>query len=1257
MLIEYGLLDEAQCDEIKQALYLKIPVYRSLETIIDRDSSTISEYWVNIWYEGLKSIREYYCEILINYLYMKKDNEVLALMQKLLVQKENNEQITLNFLKNNISFNNSIVFEESFSKKMMEFIDGYLVSQNTINKKYITSSMKIDGIIDNFLQNFSNVEDPYLKSLRILRDQDFENYLAEMKMNPYNRIDLSSIAKELLKIRARIIQGSYTYKESQMFKDLEQILDNLNDKIHFIEAIQENSKNIYHEQKALFNADIPMTIELIISCFSNELKNSEFHSLIEKFCLLIEFFHKDNLEHHSIHLVENNFWNYENLLYVFPAEISKCLLNIAKDNAQVVYVKEYILDVILCIFGKQLKSDEKNKSCYQSLINVIDILILHHQEQYEKVFDWIPEYDVRITMDLVSYNELFAADEIEKLLTTYKDSDSLEDMRLNFLMNLLKLLQKSTSYRFVETSYKKINETYNIDRLTKLIKLAGNNIEFRKIFYELYTNIHIDFKDHLVNNRADYYCTKPADMQYEEDPFYDKEYNKTLDLISEEIKWIMENFSNQTDLFQSNSQQYLDYFSETVMVSLIRLINYFSIIKEGDLHKLNKYINKLEEVSNFLFDNKMKLCAIYGSYLEDLDSPERKKLEVQLAKIDENQKIKKEKVLIVSHCNFILETCSFITSQKPILGYKRKLMNYKSAIERSKYSLQRVRHFSKDISERKENFSLIYDKFQRRIQKNVENPSIISRYLAMSYEQYKLFKMSVDAKKNYYIRALGVNQETKSFALNICHYIHNVLKSEWNIDKKISKLHLIECLCQMLYINPVPIQDSLYKLISESTEKDCPFLDKIWSEMKWTMSYVKFKTNIDKYWKEGFRKVLIIMKFHLFLCKGQTKQFKDIFREKILPSDSIDRVQRWTTVFQRMSDNCEWHYNYMKGEITNFGKPNRPYLIPLSIEVFENLSEVCSGNNDNKNKVYTYIYDRYNGILKRFVKDPSNSEFYNLKLALIKFILVMAEGMNQDILNYQVTNFELTNINTIIINSVKQLYFTVVKNDKMQTSKKLSEYLLKLADYEHLAKAFDSNPEFSNHSLLRICKTLFLYILRLKENRLKYENFCKEREDMIINYNKTKELSNKYITEEDFVSFMFLNEVVCKGYYEGKKIKILKGRSISEEKGKTEEKEYKEFKEKNKGFVAKLKELDLGVKNIQSEMNKKSKGVETDITNGFQALETKVNAHKTESKEDIKKLNDEIQILKTNIAELKSIILTLNEKLGNNNAEEIKNQE
>ena len=89
IIIESGIASQDECNQIRNTLFTKIHVYRTLEDIIDRDGSTgsIGQTWIDVWYNGMLSARESYIEILINCLYFQQDNEVLAMLLK--VYKEN----------------------------------------------------------------------------------------------------------------------------------------------------------------------------------------------------------------------------------------------------------------------------------------------------------------------------------------------------------------------------------------------------------------------------------------------------------------------------------------------------------------------------------------------------------------------------------------------------------------------------------------------------------------------------------------------------------------------------------------------------------------------------------------------------------------------------------------------------------------------------------------------------------------------------------------------------------------------------------------------------------------------------------------------------------------------------------------------------------------------------------------------------------------------------------------------------------------
>jgi len=380
-------------------------------------------------------------------------------------------------------------------------------------------------------------------------------------------------------------------------------------------------------------------------------------------------------------------------------------------------------------------------------------------------------------------------------------------------------------------------------------------------------------------------------------------------------------------------------------------------------HKLSKYINKLEELNDFLHTNRMVLLAILGGGEIEFESPERKKMDLEMSKMEENLLIKRQKKQIVGHCKAILEMCRKIMEQAPLLYTKRCLISKKSNVSRTMETYIKTLNFSNRLNIRRNNLQVPFHNLLKKKKKESGGKILVTKTLATFYLTYKYSKMSVDIANNIYIITLrDKSPEMRGYAINFSGFIHNQLMKDWSIEDKNKKYTLIESLCNALFISTESIQETLYEIMQTQVNQDTAFLDKVWGEMKYVMSYVKFKTNIDKFWKEGFRRAMLLLRFHQFMCEDNFTKFKLFFGSKVLPNDTIDRVQRWTTIFQRMSDNCQWHYNYTKGDINDFEPSHRSYLLPLATGTFDNLAEVCTGPcNENQLKIYTFIYDRYNG--------------------------------------------------------------------------------------------------------------------------------------------------------------------------------------------------------------------------------------------------------------------------------------------------------
>jgi len=1127
ILMEYGLLNDDQMDELKTMLYSKIQTYRTLEDIVDKDSKTIDKFWVDIWIQGLKDVRESYCSILVLIIYRKQDVELLTMLKRFYKESKgddkDNKALLAKKLENVIKFNKSILFEEEFGKKLLDFLLRYILSQNKVGGEVLTTK-KIESISDNFLHIFSNIEDPYLYSIKMIREQDYQVYMQEeasLSANPLNE-PIFSASISIAKILNNITYGNFLYNTEEIVLEVEKIFDNLNQALDFeieVKSFDFGKKNQNSAQRILLNSNLMINL-LNLVCLL-DFQSIQKVEIMQKFSLLFQYFLLNNTENHCIFLsFQYLFLIFDSLYLSFPFDTLEMFSDVFSKYSGVMLMKEFLLEEFLTKF--ETDHDKfNNPDGYAMISKLIDILANFINIKGNKIFTYIPEYDIRIAESLTTKEQFFKYEELEVLLKDPQDNEN----KLILFMNALSLIQTSTAFRFTELVYKFLNDFLPMEDLKILIQLCQKNLNYRSILFDLYANIHVDYKNHLLDGRVNHYHTKPADMQYEEDPYVDKNYDFTVNFFKEEIEFLLEHWQNYSSNPDFNEQNFLKYANCSVFSAIMKLVSYFMVIKEEDLGKLNKYIDCLEEFQNFLMDKKKEFFKMYTLKEQDLDSPMKKELEIQLSRTSEKKKI--DKLRIVGYCKVIFETCQKIISFVPSSGETkrqiRKLISSKTLIEKTSKALIKSQNFSNRLQIRKENLQQMTIK--EKSSKSHEKFKVIIS-VAKFYEKYKMTKMSVDGEKNIYIASLSdTSPEMTTLTYNLCSFIYNQISRNWELAYKNQQYNLIACLCNSLFISTSSIQKNLYQVIMDSGNNI--FLDNVWTEMKNNFLYLKFKTSIDKFWNETFTKTIMLLQFHQFLCEDNNTEFKEMFGNQILPNDTIDRVQRWTTIFQKLCENCDWHKNYEPNEICEYQRSNRPHLIPLATKTFDNLAELCTGPClKNQKKIYTYIYDKYNGVLQRYWRDP-DTEYYKMKLALIEFIGTMSEGLDPDVVNYQTTNFDLKKINTIMINSLKQLYYCKGLKQKF-TGKFINEYELKMSDFDKLIHYFETNMEFSRHTLLAICIKLFSYIKMFTSAKSSYAIFCKEREDLIAIYEKKKTLVYKSITEEELLTYKFLNKICIK---------------------------------------------------------------------------------------------------------------------------------
>lgn len=1117
LLMEYGLINDDQIQEIKTMLYSKIQTYKTLENIIDHDAKTIDAFWVNIWIDGLKKVREYYCEILILMIYRKQDEELMEMLHRFYKESKGNDiNVMEKKLENIIKFNKSILFEEEFGRKLMDFLLGYILSQNKVNGELLTTP-KIEMISDNFLHIFSNIDDPYLHSIKLIKEVDYQAYMQEEQLindNPLNE-NIYFASFLMLKILNGLTFGTYLYNNEQILKELETMFEALNLSLDFeieVKTFDFGKKNKSAIQRIILNTNFDL---ILLNIFSLMVKHKIYTvELMQKYSLITQFFLLNNTENHCIFLSYQYLDLILKSLYpVFPLQTIEMFLEIFSKYSNVMLMKEFLLGEFLKLYLHEHKN-LNNPDGYNTLTKIIDIMSLFINIKATKIYSYIPEYDLRIAYAINQQEQYFEFDEWNNLLRNPQDNEA----KLSLFMNTISLIQISTVYRFTNEVYVRLNEAFPLEDMKIFVQLCGNNLLYRSILLDLYANIHIDFKNQLLDNRINYYYTMPNDLQYEEDPYVDKNYDITLKLFESEIDFLLNYWQNQSLDF--SEETFLKFANCSLFAAIIKLMNYFLVIKEDEIDKLNKYIEPLEDFLTFLLAKQKIFYKIYTQKDIEFESAKIKALQIQLSQTSERKK--SDKLRVLGSCKIILETCQEIILYIPANGDTRrqikKIVSQKSLIVKTTKAYNRSQNFSNRLQIRKENL-------KQMTLKREDKFNVIS-LVALFYEKYKMTKMSTEGEKNVYINSLSdTSKEMTILTYNLCSFIFNQICGYWDMVNKNSKYNLIACLCNTLFISTSSIQDNLYQVIIETN--NVSFLDNLWIEMKNSFLYLKFKTNIDKFWNETFTKTIMLMQFHQFLCEDNNVKFKKLFGERILPSDTIDRVQRWTTIFQKLCENCNWHKNYERNSINDFEREHRPYLLPLATKTFDNLAELCTGPCvQNQKKIYTYIYDKYNGVLARYWRDP-DTEFYKMKLAILEFMMAMIEGLDLDIVNYQTTNFDLKNINMIMINSLKQLYYCEGLKQKM-TGKTMDEYEFRMKDYNKLMHFFESNKNFSHHTLLSICIKLFSYIKILTTVKSKYEIFCKEREEALQLYERKKGFTFKTITEEDLLTYKFLNKICAK---------------------------------------------------------------------------------------------------------------------------------
>ena len=210
---------------------------------------------------------------------------------------------------------------------------------------------KSGNVVGSFLYFIANVNDPYLISLKLIREEDYLFFMENDEENTDLKERMIGFSDKFEENLRKTMNSDYLYREEVVIKETSEILDQIDDEINFSVLfrlkISVESKKI---QRILSEMNIPFKVFNILSVFieyGNYLRLfPEFQAFFSKYSAFLQFFLNNNSENHCSFFLEEKFWSLENSLYQCPLEISTLLFEIFIKDPMLLITKKFMLDVL-----------------------------------------------------------------------------------------------------------------------------------------------------------------------------------------------------------------------------------------------------------------------------------------------------------------------------------------------------------------------------------------------------------------------------------------------------------------------------------------------------------------------------------------------------------------------------------------------------------------------------------------------------------------------------------------------------------------------------------------------------------------------------------------------------------------------------------------------------------------------------------------------------------------------------------------------
>ena len=485
-----------------------------------------------------------------------------------------------------------------------------MLSQQKIHGKSLISKLS-ESISRNFMFLFSNNSDPYGNSLKLMSDDQFKNYfLMREKFAIYDSVFEDFLID--IKILIEKDMRKYMFSESLILNDVEDFLVNLMKEVGIEEGsslkeeIEFEKININMQFKMCEN-NFGFILQNLLDIFLNDIKKENKESLLNILLFLLQYYLINNCDNQSIFFQEKLFANYfDKMILVFPHQTILFLYNVSINFPKIIVVKGYTLEILLnyhySLYKRFFLEEKHNHENFITLKRLLMVIKLHLKKENLRIFVETPANDIVIAESLIKFKELLSVEEINSVVIHYKLSKESEFAdRYEYVMDFLLFFSDVLQLRYTNKVYEYLVKVFSLKNLRDLINLDKNNLRFRSIIIEFLDTLHVDVKDHLIDEREKYYRETPKVNCYEEDVVFNvKEYKFVIAFIVEEIEFFTREFERfETDLV--DRKYFYDYVHNGVLGVMAKLSNFCLTLTDGNLYHFIGFFNKILNKFFFFF--------------------------------------------------------------------------------------------------------------------------------------------------------------------------------------------------------------------------------------------------------------------------------------------------------------------------------------------------------------------------------------------------------------------------------------------------------------------------------------------------------------------------------------------------------------------------------------------------------------------------------------------------------------------------------